>query len=76
MTDTLWWHVILQTPWDEVRNEMINEKGLSSESADLIGQYVCLHGTLFCMYGRVLFRFGNSISHVCMYACVHMLWFD
>jgi len=25
---------------------MINEKGLSPESADLIGQYVCLHGML------------------------------
>jgi len=42
--------VLVQVPWDEVRGEMINEKGLSVESADLIGQYVCLHGTLFCLY--------------------------
>jgi histidyl-tRNA synthetase len=33
-----------KTPWDEVRREMINEKGLSSESADMIGEYVCLNG--------------------------------
>lgn len=33
-----------KTPWEEVRTEMINEKGLSPECADLIGQYVCLHG--------------------------------
>jgi len=42
--------VVLQTPWEEVRNEMINEKGLSPECADLIGQYVCLHGMLFSFY--------------------------
>jgi len=40
---------MLQTPWDEVRREMILEKGLSEESADLIGHYVCLHGMSFSL---------------------------
>lgn len=31
-------------PWDDVRNEMINEKGLSAEIADNIWNYVQLHG--------------------------------
>jgi len=29
---------------------MINEKELSPESADLIGQYVCLHGMLYYLF--------------------------
>ncbi|XP_040538754.1 histidine--tRNA ligase, cytoplasmic [Gallus gallus] len=31
-------------PWEEVRNEMVGEKGLSPEAADRIGEYVQLHG--------------------------------
>ncbi|CAF1262357.1 unnamed protein product [Adineta steineri] len=31
-------------PWDIVRNEMINEKGLSPETADRIWGYVQMHG--------------------------------
>jgi len=34
-------------PWDVVRNEMINEKGLTPEIADRIWSYVQLHGILF-----------------------------
>lgn len=30
----------LQTLWEEVREEMIKEKGLEPEAADLIGNYV------------------------------------
>ncbi|CAF4459688.1 unnamed protein product, partial [Adineta steineri] len=30
-------------PWDVVRNEMINEKGLSPETADRIWGYVQMH---------------------------------
>ncbi len=33
-----------QAPWDEVRSEMINEKGLSPDVADKIGEYVKLSG--------------------------------
>lgn len=33
-----------KTPWEDVRKEMIEEKGLSAEAADSIGQYVCLNG--------------------------------
>ncbi|NXI93368.1 SYHC protein, partial [Psophia crepitans] len=33
-------------PWEEVRSEMIGEKGLSPEAADRIGEYVQLHGGL------------------------------
>ncbi|CAF4315531.1 unnamed protein product, partial [Rotaria sordida] len=33
-----------KTPWHVVRNEMINEKGLSPEIADKIWSYVQMHG--------------------------------
>ncbi|NXE99488.1 SYHC protein, partial [Menura novaehollandiae] len=35
-----------KVPWEEVRNEMVGEKGLSPEAADRIGEYVQLHGGL------------------------------
>ncbi|PNF35109.1 Histidine--tRNA ligase, cytoplasmic [Cryptotermes secundus] len=35
-----------KSPWEEVRNEMVNEKGLSPEVADQIGEYVCLSGKI------------------------------
>lgn len=31
-------------PWDKVRTEMVEQKGLSAEAADLIGGYVVLRG--------------------------------
>ncbi|KAL6118059.1 hars1 [Pungitius sinensis] len=31
-------------PWEDVRKEMVNEKGLSEEAADQIGEYVSLKG--------------------------------
>lgn len=34
-----------KSPWDEVKNEMVNEKGLSEEVADRIGEYVRMNGT-------------------------------
>lgn len=33
-----------KTPWEEVRKEMIDEKGLAPEKADAIGRYVQLSG--------------------------------
>lgn len=36
--------ILLQMPWEDVRKEMVNEKGLSEEAADQIGEYVSLHG--------------------------------
>lgn len=33
-----------QSPWEEVRTEMINEKGISPDAADRIGEYVRLNG--------------------------------
>ncbi|XP_010006591.1 PREDICTED: histidine--tRNA ligase, cytoplasmic [Chaetura pelagica] len=33
-------------PWEEVRSEMVGEKGLSPEAADRIGEYVQLQGGL------------------------------
>lgn len=33
-----------KSPWEEVRKEMVEEKGLSEESADKIGQFVRLSG--------------------------------
>ncbi|NXF16495.1 SYHC protein, partial [Rhodinocichla rosea] len=35
-----------KVPWEEVRSEMVAEKGLSPEAADRIGEYVQLHGGL------------------------------
>ncbi|CAH2234176.1 jg9056 [Pararge aegeria aegeria] len=34
----------LKSPWEEVRTEMINEKGVTPEAADRIGEYVRLNG--------------------------------
>jgi len=34
-----------QSPWEEVRREMMEEKGLPGEVADRIGDYVQLRGT-------------------------------
>lgn len=31
-------------PWEEVKKEMVNEKGLSEEAADQIGEYVSMQG--------------------------------
>ncbi|XP_074958439.1 histidine--tRNA ligase, cytoplasmic-like isoform X5 [Phalacrocorax aristotelis] len=35
-----------KVPWEEVKSEMVEEKGLSPEAADYIGEYVQLHGGL------------------------------
>lgn len=43
---------ILQTPWEEVRSEMVNEKGLTEEIADKIGEYVRLKGECSHFYIR------------------------
>ncbi|XP_062357862.1 histidine--tRNA ligase, cytoplasmic isoform X3 [Cinclus cinclus] len=37
---------VIKMPWEEVRSEMVGEKGLSPEAADRIGEYVQLHGGL------------------------------
>lgn len=34
-----------KSPWQEVKNEMVNEKGLSEEVADRIGTYVRMNGS-------------------------------
>uniref|UniRef100_A0A182YEX5 histidine--tRNA ligase n=1 Tax=Anopheles stephensi TaxID=30069 RepID=A0A182YEX5_ANOST len=33
-----------KTPWAEVKREMVEEKGLTEETVDRIGEYVTLHG--------------------------------
>lgn len=33
-----------QVPWEEVKKEMVNEKGLSEDAADQIGEYVSMRG--------------------------------
>lgn len=35
-----------KTPWSEVKKEMVEEKGLSAESADKIGTFVSKNGTI------------------------------
>ena len=34
-------------PWEDVKKEMVNEKGLSEEAADQIGEYVSMQGETF-----------------------------
>ena len=36
--------LFLQSPWEEVRREMVDEKGLSGEAADRIGEFVQMSG--------------------------------
>lgn len=38
-------------PWEEVKKEMVNEKGLSEEAADQIGEYVSMQGKTFLKFG-------------------------
>lgn len=38
------WPIIHQMPWEDVKKEMVNEKGLSEEAADQIGEYVSMQG--------------------------------
>jgi len=35
-----------KSPWEEVRKEMVDEKGLDEEAADRIGKYVRMSGGL------------------------------
>lgn len=37
-------NILLQTPWEDVRKEMIDEKGLAADVADRIGEYVKFKG--------------------------------
>ncbi|XP_061442569.1 histidine--tRNA ligase, cytoplasmic-like isoform X2 [Rhineura floridana] len=39
--------------WEEVKNEMVEEKGISPEAVDHIGEYVQLHGGL-CLIDKLL----------------------
>lgn len=36
--------LLFQTFWDDVRTEMVDEKGLDPEAADRIGHYVTFSG--------------------------------
>lgn len=38
-------------PWEEVKKEMVNEKGLSEDAADQIGEYVSMQGKTFVKFG-------------------------
>ena len=46
-------------PWDVVRNEMINEKGLSPDVADKIWSYVQMHG----IFSFISIRFDSFLFH-------------
>lgn len=37
-------------PWEDVKKEMVNEKGLSEEVADQIGEYVSMQGETFLKF--------------------------
>lgn len=42
-----------KSPWDAVRAEMIDEKGQTPETADKIGEYVKLNGSLRDVYNKL-----------------------
>ena len=42
--------VCLKTPWQDVRNEMIHQKGLAPDVADKIWSYVQMHGKAFSWF--------------------------
>eukprot|EP00577_Skeletonema_sp_RCC1716_P002826 CAMPEP_0113416170 /NCGR_PEP_ID=MMETSP0013_2-20120614/24978_1 /TAXON_ID=2843 ORGANISM="Skeletonema costatum, Strain 1716" /NCGR_SAMPLE_ID=MMETSP0013_2 /ASSEMBLY_ACC=CAM_ASM_000158 /LENGTH=936 /DNA_ID=CAMNT_0000303217 /DNA_START=49 /DNA_END=2859 /DNA_ORIENTATION=+ /assembly_acc=CAM_ASM_000158 len=48
-------------PWSEVRREMVEEKGLSGDVADKIGEFVVLKGKPWDLYNSLMEskRFGN-----------------
>ena len=48
-------------PWSEVRREMVEEKGLSGDVADKIGEFVVLKGKPWHLYSSLMEskRFGN-----------------
>ena len=48
-------------PWDEVRKEMVDEKGLAGEGADRIGEFVVLKGKPWDLYNSLMGtkKFGN-----------------
>ena len=37
-------------PWEDVKKEMVNDKGLSEEVADKIGEYVKLKGKFYSLF--------------------------
>lgn len=38
--------------WDDVKKEMVYEKGLSEEAADQIGEYVSLQGETLLLFTK------------------------
>ena len=48
-------------PWEEVKREMVEDKGLSSEVADRIGEFVVLKGKPWDMYNSLMTekKFGD-----------------
>ena len=48
-------------PWDEVRREMVEDKGLSGDVADKIGKFVVLKGKPWDMYNSLMMekKFGD-----------------
>lgn len=51
-------------PWEDVKKEMVNEKGLSEEAADQIGEYVSMQGETFLI-------FTKDVRHQCCVGVVH-----
>merc|ERR1719228_3050510 len=51
-----------KSPWDEVKREMVDEKGLSSEAADRIGEYVQISGGLELVDSLLATKLAESAS--------------
>jgi len=51
-------------PWEEVKQEMVNEKGLDDAAADRIGEYVKLSGTWLYEWLNVLLLYYKWIESI------------
>lgn len=54
-------HFFFQTFWDDVRAEMIQEKGIDPIAVDKIGKYVELKGTINVLFLFTLFKCDTKI---------------
>lgn len=57
-------------PWEDVKKEMVEEKGLSEEAADQIGEYVRMQGEILpihrkCTLSKISF-FLKSYNNNCL----------
>jgi len=78
-----------KSPWSEVRKEMVDEKGLSEDAADRIGEYVQMSGSQELVDKLLATKLGESssaragledmrllLSYCRLYSCQEVVSFD